>query len=279
MAKKALLVGINRYKIPGADLRGCVNDIKNLSGALVKYYGFAKKEIALLTDLKATKKAIENGIGRLLKGAKKDDVLLFHFSGHGSNVPDDDGDEADVRDEIICPTDLDWKKPFLDDWLRKAFDAVPSGVNLTVIMDCCHSGTITRAIEPPDVKIKARFLPSPWDLLATESGRSLKGKIQGGLSSSRGRKKSKDVVEADIGEVLITGCRDTQTSADAYIAGSYNGALTYHLVQAINEKKGKLTYRDLHKRTLALLKAGSYDQVPQLEARKANFDRPFLAPA
>ena len=66
------------------------------------------------------------------------DVLLLHYSGHGSNVPDDNGDEADKRDEILCPTDLDWKDPFRDDWLRKTLGKLRSGVNLTVIMDCCH---------------------------------------------------------------------------------------------------------------------------------------------
>lgn len=36
MAKKALLTGINRYKIPGADPRGCVNDVENMKGVLTQ---------------------------------------------------------------------------------------------------------------------------------------------------------------------------------------------------------------------------------------------------
>ena len=55
MAKRAVLIGINKYQVPGADLQGCVNDVKNLSGALTTYYGFAKK-ITTLTDAQATKK-------------------------------------------------------------------------------------------------------------------------------------------------------------------------------------------------------------------------------
>src|SRR5437867_2798547 len=134
MAKKAVLIGINRYKIPGADLRGCVNDVRNLKAALTNYYGFAERGIKVLTDYQATKKRMEAEITRLVRNAKRGDVLLLHYSGHGSNVPDKDGDEADHRDEILCPTDLDWKDPLLDDWLRKAFDRLPAGVNLTVIM-------------------------------------------------------------------------------------------------------------------------------------------------
>ncbi|MBI3303204.1 MAG: caspase family protein, partial [Deltaproteobacteria bacterium] len=45
MAKKALLIGINRYRIPGADLRGCVNDVKNIQAILTQMYGFAGKDI------------------------------------------------------------------------------------------------------------------------------------------------------------------------------------------------------------------------------------------
>ncbi|MEX5215984.1 MAG: caspase family protein [Nitrospiraceae bacterium] len=278
MARRAVLIGINKYRVPGSDLRGCVNDVRNLQGVLTRYYGFVAKDIVLLTDYDATKSAMEKAIGKLISGAKKGDVLLLHYSGHGSNSPDDNGDEADKRDEILCPTDLDWKDPFRDDWLRKTFNKLRAGVALTVIMDCCHSGTNTRAIQPPDAPIKERYLPNPLDLLATESGRKLRGAVKGELrSSSRAARKKSDVVHANIGELLITGCRDTQTSADAFINGTYNGALTYYLVESIKEANGKLSYRELHKRTLAKLK-GEYDQVPQLEGNKAKFDRLFLSP-
>jgi hypothetical protein len=278
MAKRAVLIGINKYQVPGADLRGCVNDVNNLQKALTDHYGFASKDITMLTDHKATKKAMQAAIQKLVAGGKKGDVLLLHYSGHGSNVPDDNGDEADKRDEILCPTDLDWKDPLRDDWLRKAFDKLKPGVSLTVIMDCCHSGTNTRAILPLDAPIKERYLPSPWDLVAAESGRKLRGVVTSELRvSSRAKRKQTDTVHADICELLITGCRDTQTSADAFIKGTYNGALTYFLVESIQESKGKLSYRELHKRTLAKLK-GEYDQVPQLEGNQKKFDRPFLSP-
>lgn len=278
MAKRAVLIGINKYQVPGSDLSGCVNDVKNLSQALKTYYGFAEKDVTTLTDLQATKKAMERAIKKLIAGGKKGDVLLLHYSGHGSNVPDDNGDEADKRDEILCPTDLDWKDTLRDDWLRKTFNKLRSGVSLTVIMDCCHSGTITRAITPPDAPKKERFLPCPLDLMATESGRKLRGTLRGQAGRApRGRKRKSDVVHAEIPELLITGCRDTQTSADAKIDGTYNGALTYYLVESIKEAEGKLTYRELHQRTVAKLKKNDFDQVPQLEGRRANFDRPFLS--
>jgi metacaspase-1 len=280
MAKKAVLIGINRYRIPGADLRGCVNDVRNMQAVLNEYYGFAKSAITVLTDYSATSKAMQSAIGSLIGNAKKGDILLLHYSGHGSNVPDDNGDEADRRDEILCPTDLDWKDPLRDDWLRKTFDGLKPGVDLTVVMDCCHSGSNTRAIQPPDAPMLPRYLPNPWDIMAEESGRKLRGKVMGELrSSARASRKRSDIVHADIPELLVTGCRDTQTSADAYIGGSYNGALTYNLVAAIRAARGKITYRELHAMVIEKLKKGKFDQVPQLEGRKDKFDLPFLSPA
>jgi hypothetical protein len=278
MAKRALLVGINRYQIAGADLRGCVNDVKDLSAALVEFHGFKKGDITVVTDGAATKKAMQAGIGALMRDSKKGDVALLHYSGHGSNVPDDNGDESDGRDEILCPTDLDWNDPLRDDWLRKTFDGLRAGVSFTAIMDCCHSGTNTRAILPPDARVKERYLPSPSSLKAAESGRSLPKNVTSELRRSpRSTRKAKDIVKAELPEMLITGCRDTQTSADAFINRRYNGALTFAIVEAIRKSKGRLTYRELHDRTSAVLKTRKFDQTPQLEGRADRFDQPLFS--
>lgn len=279
MAKKALLIGINKYRVPGADLRGCVNDVNTIQNILTEFYGFAAKDISALTDYAATKKAIQGGIKKLIAGGKKGDILFLHFSGHGSNVPDDNGDEADYRDEILCPTDLDWNVPLRDDWLRKQFDKLKKGVSLTAIFDCCHSGTATRAILPPDTAILPRFLPCPLDLMATESGRALRGTTRASVrKSSKAKRKKNDIVAASIPEVLITGCRDTQTSADASLDGSFHGALTYHLASVLRDARGKISYRDLHQQTVRLLRQKDFDQVPQLEGQAEYFDRQFLFP-
>jgi len=77
--------------------------------------------------------------------------------------------------------------------------------------------------------------------------------------------------------VLITGCRDTQTSADAFINGRFNGALTFAIVQAIRKGRGRLTYRELHDHTAAELKKRKFEQVPQLEGRSQGFDQPLFS--
>lgn len=280
MAKRALLIGINKYLIPGADLRGCVNDVADLGAALSECCGFKKRDLTLLTDTAATRKAIVAGIQKLVKASKKGDVALLHYSGHGSNVPDDESrrDEADGRDEILCPSDLNWDDPLRDDWLRDTLDGVAAGVHLAVIMDCCHSGTNTRALPPPDAPVKPRYLPSPWGIARAESGRGIPKNVTSELRRSpRAARRARDIVEADIPEVLITGCRDTQTSADAFIEGRFNGALTFGLIQAIRASQGRLTYRELHARASAVLKKRKFQQVPQLESRRAQFDLPVFS--
>src|SRR4029077_18228184 len=255
MAKRAVLIGINRYRVPGANLRGCVPDVNNMSNLLQQQYGFDATDIHMLTDFDATKKAMEEAITALIRGGERGDVLLVHYSGHGSNVPDNNGDEPDNRDEILCPTDLDWYDPLRDDWLRGVFDGLRDGVNLTVITDSCHSGTVTRAIEPPDAPIIARYLPSPWDLIAAESGRDLTGTTRGTLHKAPPSERGHDIVAVDdMPEVLITGCRANQTSADAAIDGGFAGALTHSLVEAITESTKPLSYRELHDKTCAKLK-------------------------
>jgi len=285
MSKRAFLCGVNRYQIAGVDLRGCVNDVANMRQVLIDLYDFDADDIVVVTDTDATKARIEAGLTDLIAGAVAGDVLYFHFSGHGSNVPDQDGDEADGRDEVFCPTDLDWRDPLRDDWLRTELDKLPDGVNLTFVSDCCHSGTVTRQLTPPDAPRKQRYLVCPRDLFAAESGRSLSGGIRslrrsrgGVVPGVAGGSEASDVSETDLTEVLLTWCRDDQTSADAFIDDDFHGALTHSLAACLRDADGDVTYRELHAMITERLAADEFDQVPQLEGRAANLDRPFLAP-
>ena len=281
MAKKAVLVGVNRYRIPGSDLRGCVPDVKNMSRLIQRQYGFDAGDITMLTDFDATKKAMEEAITGLISGAKRGDVLLLHFSGHGSNVPDDNDDEADNRDEILCPTDLDWYDPLRDDWLRNVFDGLSAGVSLTVITDSCHSGTVTRAIEPPDAPLIERYLPSPWDLAAVESGRE-SDRDNARHAASRRRKrerKARDIVPVDIPEVLISGCRADQTSADAAHRRRIRRRTDLSTWSRRSPKPGhRCPTATCTTRPAQKLKRGRYEQVPQLEGSEARLEQPFLSP-
>lgn len=269
--KRALLVGVNKYKIPGNDLSGCLNDVKDVGRLLVDLYGFNAADITSLTDAEATTKRMRTELVNLTKKTKAGDKLVFLFSGHGSNVPDKNGDEADGRDEILCAHDLNWGDPILDDWLRRTFNTLPAGANLTVLFDCCHSGSATRMA--PGGDRRSKYLACPLDLLAVESGKKLKGKVWGSRASARAiSPKRSDVVTVDLPEVLLSGCRSNQTSMDAEFDNRPNGALVYYTVQTLRANP-RLTYRQLHTRVKQQLLNGDYEQVPQLEGRASRLDQ------
>ena len=111
MKSKALLVGINQYPDPRNSLRGCINDIVDMQHFIsVANPVYSTAQIKLLTDKAATKKGILLQLEWLLEGIEPGDQILFHYSGHGAQLPcqkiaGDVWEEKDGLDEIICPYD------------------------------------------------------------------------------------------------------------------------------------------------------------------------------
>jgi hypothetical protein len=67
---------------------------------------------------------------------------FFHYSGHGGQVEDQDGDEDDGFDETIYPVDHERAGVIIDDTMHEIMvHSLPAGCRLTAIMDCCHSGS------------------------------------------------------------------------------------------------------------------------------------------
>ncbi len=86
--KLALLIGINDYE-KVSDLDGCVNDVENMKTLLRDKFGFAEENIKILVNEYATRKAIlETFQEHLIARAKQGDLVVFHFSGHGSQMKD-----------------------------------------------------------------------------------------------------------------------------------------------------------------------------------------------
>ncbi|HEX8142628.1 MAG TPA: caspase family protein [Pyrinomonadaceae bacterium] len=258
MTKKALCVGVNDYPFgQDNDLRGCVNDANDWARMLKEHYDFT--DIQQLLDAKATKANIISGLKNLLKGAKAGDVLVFTNASHGTYQAETGGDEANY-DEAICPYDTD-SNLLLDDELRELFTGLPKDVRLTVISDSCHSGSVTR-VKVNEYRRNRQLNPRVW------GGRELTPEQ---LRAARSNKEM--YPESGMKEILLSGCKSNQTSADAFINNDYHGAMSYFALKAITDAKYKLTYADLHKRLLSLLEEEMYDQVPQLEGNDKNKQR------
>jgi uncharacterized caspase-like protein len=257
MARKALCIGINDYPGDDEDLRGCVNDARAWADLLVEHFSFARGDVTVLLDRDATKANMVAALKRLLAGAKAGDVLVFTNSSHGSYEVDTSGDES--YDEAICPVDCDTKGLLLDDELRKLFAGLAAGVSLSVIADCCHSGSLTRAAEEAAAAQgyrRARFL-SPKKLGKPELA---------GIETAAPRRLS-EYKQSDMKELLLSGCTSREFSWDADIGGKPHGALTYYTIKAIRDASYRITWEDLHKRVRSLLDAARFDQHPQLEGR------------
>lgn len=142
---KALLVGIN-YVGTQNELQGCHNDVETMRRYLVKQ-GYSEDDMKIMMDdgehENPDKAGIIAGFQWLVEDAGPGDSLFFHYSGHGASVRDDDGDEADGKDEALCPVDLESAGLLRDDEVFKCLvGPLNDGVQLTAVLDCCHSGTI-----------------------------------------------------------------------------------------------------------------------------------------
>jgi metacaspase-1 len=264
----ALCVGVNNYKnLPSAALQGCVNDVKNMESILTKYLGFSgtygtTADIVELTDLNATKLNIMKNLKDMVDGAKngKYSYLVFSMSSHGTQVPDTSGDEPDRADEAFCPTDLiqkgnqwDPAHVIVDDELNDLFVQLPKTVLLEVFLDTCHSGSGLKAMDLL-LDRKPRYLPPPsWEAFE---------QVNGHRSYGLRETLAKDGV---LHHILWAACRSDQTSADANIAGTWNGAFTYYFCKEMKACKNKLTRKELLVKVRADLLANHYSQTPQLE--------------
>jgi uncharacterized caspase-like protein len=105
-SKRALLIGIDDYK-EVSDLKGCVNDVELIKSDLVSKFGFPEDNVKTLKNQDATHAGIVAGIRQhLIANAQQGDVVLLHFSGHGSQTRDEvGGDEIDGYDETLVAHD------------------------------------------------------------------------------------------------------------------------------------------------------------------------------
>lgn len=280
--RKALLIGINYFGQRG-QLRGCINDVKNMSTYLNSHFGYKREDMVLLTDdqhnpmSQPTKANILRAMHWLVKDARPNDSLFFHYSGHGGQTKDLDGDEDDGYDEVIYPVDFRTAGHIVDDEMHRIMvSPLQPGVRLTAIFDSCHSGS---ALDLPYIYSTQGVLKEPN--LAKEAGQGLlgivssyaRGDIGSVLSTASGlfkkATKGDDVYQknlrtktspADV--VMWSGSKDTQTSADASIQGEATGAMSWAFINSL-KKNPNQSYVQLLNSIRDELE-GKYSQKPQL---------------
>lgn len=298
--RRALFIGIN-YTGQKGELRGCINDVKNIRAFLSSTYTI--HETLTLTDDQTsdpsklpTRANLLAGFRWLREGAKSGDSLIMHYSGHGGNVKDEDGDEEDGYDETLIPLDYQQAGQIVDDEVHDVLvRGLPKGVRLTAIMDCCHSESILDLPYSYNVngdleivennknegisKIISTGVRFAFDGNKSRAQASLQEGFKllmagGNGGDSAAREKTNRTRSTDADVISFSGCRDSQTSADAHIGGEATGAMSYALIKAL-KSDANIDYTGLLKSMRKTLE-GKYTQVPMLSAgRKLDLESPF----
>eukprot|EP00171_Calliarthron_tuberculosum_P003988 IDg3988t1 len=144
MGKYAVVVGINYIKNPEAALKGCCNDARIMKGIL-ESKGFDEENIKMIVDddedvADPSGAEVKKALDWLTTDRSAEDIIFFHFSGHGTQIPCDGDDvEEDSKDEAIV---LEQMYLMADDDLKMFFSRLPFGTRVTCVTDCCHSGSM-----------------------------------------------------------------------------------------------------------------------------------------
>ena len=275
MSKNALCIGINNYPGTHMDLSGCVNDANDWAAELAAR-GFA---VTKLLDEQATKAAMLDGFKSVISSAVKDDVVVISFSGHGTYVPDTNGDEIDGLDEALCPYDIQTNgAALIDDEIHAIFASRKPGVRLVLLADSCHSGTVTRAAAPDpeaDDVPRPRFMPIGNWMPPEQLPKGASGKPLASLSVNAPSSAFTGALSRTSGDLLLSGCKEgpNNFSYDARIKNRPNGAFTYYALKSLKSLKPDATYADWQAAINPVyLPSVQYPQSPQIvgsaQARK-----------
>lgn len=255
--KRSLHIGINDYPGTSSDLSGCLNDANDWREAMVA----RKFEATLLLDEKASKSNMHEAISKIVGDTGRDDIAVITYSGHGTWIADEDGDEPDGRDEALCPHDITEGNLLTDDELYDIFSERRRGARIIMISDSCHSGTVTRArtIMPgtendPWNFQKIRYL-APEFYIKDDKARLRRSRQ---VENVRARGKIRSA------SVLLAGCKDDEYSYDAWFNGRPNGAFTYVALHTLKSLPDDATYRDWYRKIREILPHVNYPQTPQL---------------
>lgn len=254
---RALIIGIGNYpsETGWAQIHGD-NDVPIITESLVEI-GFNKGNIKTLTNSEATKSDIVTGLKNLMSTSQKNDNIYIHFSTHGQQVIDGNGDEEDGFDEAIIPYDAikEYKKGsysgenhLTDDELNIYLSSIKKAIgengNLMVIIDACHSGGGTRSEE---------------DSVIT---RGTSAKFNHSIKVVGSKKQLK------LNWVAISASQSYQTNYEYRFNGTYYGSLSYALKLAFGELTKNETMEEFFtiiEQKREQMKVSKYPQTPSLE--------------
>ncbi len=190
--------------------------------------------LIMMTDkdkFRPTKQNILTCLTNLIKNSKPGDVVLFYYSGHGSNIKDINGDEKDGLDEVLVSIDFD---SISDDELNGLIKInLVNDVSIFIMCDCCHSGTM--------FDLKYNY---------TEDSTLTKD------------------IDMSGNVYYISGCRDTQTSMETRINNQTQGLLTNCFLSTIKDTP-TLVWNDLMNSIRNKLREKRYTQLPQLSTSQS----------
>jgi hypothetical protein len=282
----AFLVAIDTYPEGIRSLNGCVNDADSMLAVLQTRFGSADLHIARLTNKEVIRDKVIETFRSHCAPATKEDVVLFYYAGHGSQV--DAGEffkeiEPDHKNEsIVCydsrPNGLD----LVDKDIGVLIGELTSrGVHVTTIFDSCHSGSITRDLpefgSSPRRKFAERQLPLRKDPQPKGSylrDPALQAKAIRDVASGSAGKSSVSLATAaytadDTGlHVLLAACEPSQTAKEFLDqdTGQLHGGFTYFLTQTLQKATSPLGYRELIHQVRDAMRMEVPDQNPKLES-------------
>ncbi len=281
----ALLIGINNYESESVpDLRGAVNDVALLRRVLVDRLGFPAENVRALLDKDADRRSIMDALADLAARVDTGDTVYVHFSGHGSQVKDQNGDEFDGLDETILPSDARTRgvPDITDDELEATFDTLAAKRQL-IVFDSCHSGTITRSARLTSLATRHNLAP---DALSNYRGRSVPRDERVDLYRVRSSAPvTREVVPVDeLAHVLMTGAPAGEEALDGPVGDIWHGLFSYALGQTLNALGADASPVEVHDRVrseLRTLQAALSIRAPdpQLEGPSSYLNAPLLSEA
>ncbi len=257
----ALMVAIDRYQRPVPPLNGCVNDRDAMKEYLERQFASQQDvqlNIKTMTDTEATKQGIIDAFSHFEK-AKKDDICLFYFSGHGSQAPsprefyhlDPDG----MNETLVCYDSRTGAKDLMDKEISYLIWQAThqKEQHFIAIFDCCNSGTITRDATMTVRQTRATPYPTRFQEYFGYQNYKIDQQPGGAFASPpRGR------------YVQLSACKEQETAKETKIDGKTRGIFTYNLVQALEQSGGNISYAELQQILHIRIGNKVRDQFPQL---------------